>query len=258
MRIRTSRSSFAVLAIAGLLAACAGSAPPEDVALTGECGDAFGGQICTWGTADASGTILAYGVTVPMAAIEGAPEDHEMTWPPVANAVLAMPAEVIAATGVDHFTFFWEPHGHPPGAYLTPHFDFHFYGIGMGAREAIDCADPTKPTTPAAGYLLPDLEIPELGTLVGLCVPAMGMHSAPASELESDVVFDGTMIIGYYQGSPIFFEPMIAQQYLLRRQSFDLAMPSVPGVPSGVRYPGQFRAEYDAASDSYRFIFSGL
>lgn len=257
MRVRTLRSSFAVLTITGLLTACADNAPPEDVALAGECGDAFGGQICTWGTADAAGTILAYGVTVPMSAIEGAPEDHEMTWPPVANAVLAMPAEVTAATGVDHFTFFWEPHGHPPGAYLTPHFDFHFYGIGKGAREAIDCADPTKPATPPAGYVLPDLEVPELGTLVGLCVPAMGMHSAPASELESDVVFDGTMIVGYYQGSPIFFEPMIAREHLLHRRSFDLAMPTVSGVPAGVRYPGQFRAEYDAASDSYRFTFSG-
>lgn len=258
MHAQAPRSSFAVLAVAGLLTACGGGAPPEDVALAGECGDTFGGQICTWGTADAAGTILAYGVTVPMAAIEGAPADHQMAWPPVANAILRMPTEVTAATGVDHFTFFWEPHGHPPGAYLTPHFDFHFYGIGMAAREAIDCADPMKPETMAAGYALPDLEIPELGTLVGMCVPAMGMHSAPADQLASDVVFDGTMIIGYYQGSPIFFEPMIAQSYLLSRQSFDLAMPTVPGVPAEVRYPGQFRAEYDAASDSYRFTFSGL
>ncbi|MFN2316253.1 MAG: hypothetical protein ABR551_00110 [Gemmatimonadales bacterium] len=257
MRVPTPHSSFAVLALAGLLTACGDSAPPEDVALAGECGDAFGGQICTWGTADAAGTILAYGVTVPMTVIEGAPADHEMAFPPVANAIVRMPAEVTAATGVDHFTFFWEPHGHPPGAYLTPHFDFHFYGISGAAREAIDCADPMKPETLAAGYALPDLEIPELGTLVGMCVPAMGMHSAPGDQLASDVLFDGTMIIGYYQQRPIFFEPMIAQQYLLRRESFDLAMPSVPGVPSGVRYPGQFRAEYDAASDSYRFTFTG-
>lgn len=258
MHVRGPRPSFTVLAMTLVLSACGASAPPEDVALAGECGDAFGGQICTWGTADAAGTILAYGVTVPMAAIEGAPEDHEMTFPPIANAVLAMPAEVIAATGVDHFTFFWEPHGHPPGAYLTPHFDFHFYGIDKATREDIDCADTSKPDALPADYILPDEEIPGLGTLVGLCVPQMGMHSAPRAEFESDVVFDGTMIIGYYQRSPIFFEPMVARQHLLRRASFDLVMPTVSGVPAGVRYPGQFRAEYDAASDSYRFTFSGL
>jgi hypothetical protein len=257
MRVRDPHPSFAALAMTLVLSACGGSAPPEEVALAGECGDAFGGQLCTWGTADAAGTILAYGVTVPMAAIEGAPDDHEMAWPPAANAVLAMPAEVAAATGVDHFTFFWEPHGHPPGAYLTPHFDFHFYGIDQATRQAIDCADTSKPDMLPADYILPDEEIPGLGTLVGLCVPQMGMHSAPRAEFESGVVFDGTMIIGYYQQSPIFFEPMVAREHLLRRQSFDLAVPTVSGVPAGVRYPRQFRAEYDAASDSYRLTFSG-
>jgi len=168
-----------------------------------------------------------------------------------------MPAEVTAATGVDHFTFYWEPHGHPPGAYLTPHFDFHFYGIDQPAREAIDCVDTTKPATLATGYGLPDVEIPGLGMLTGLCVPAMGMHSAPAADLASEVAFDGTMVIGYALGNPIFFEPMIARHLLTRRQSFDLPMPAVPGLPEGLRYPQQFRAEYDAAADAYRFTFSG-
>lgn len=244
-----------------LTAAACGSPPadaPETVALAGECAEVFGGQLCTWGSADASGAVTEFGITVPMAVITGAPEHMEMVMPPVANAILRMPAEVAAATGVDHFTFFWEAHGHPPGAYLTPHFDFHFYNISGAAREAIDCSNTAKPAALAADYALPDLEIPDLGTLVGMCVPAMGMHSAPASELEADVVFDGTMIVGYYETAPIFFEPMIAQHHLLRRQSFDLAMPSVPGVPAGVRYPTAFRAEYDAAADSYRFTFSGI
>lgn len=242
---------------AGLFAlvSCAGG-EPTPVAVQGECADAFGAQMCSWATLTA-GQLTEYGVTVPLAAIEAAPADHAMAWPPVPNATLRMPAEVTAATGVDHFTFFWEPHGHPPGAYLTPHFDFHFYGIDMARREAIDCTDPAKPASPATGYALPDIAIPELGTLVGLCVPAMGMHAAPVSELESTTAFDGTMVIGYYQAAPIFFEPMIAKAHLLKRQSFDLAMPTVPGVPEGVRYPSQFRAVYDSTANAYRFTFSG-
>lgn len=238
------------------LSSC-GSRAPEAVTLQGDCADVFGGQICTWGTVSGGNVLTEFGLTVPLAAIEGAPVEMEMAWPPVPNAVLRMPAEVTAATGVDHFTFFWEAHGHPPGAYLTPHFDFHFYGVGIGAREAIDCTDASKPATPPAGYDLPDVDIPGLGMLTGLCVPAMGMHSAPASELASDVVFDGTMIIGYYGGSPIFFEPMIGRDYLLRRESFNLTMPVVTGLADGVRYPTQFRAEYDAAAEAYRFVFSG-
>lgn len=246
-----------VLVTSFILAGCGGgSAPPAPETVQGDCADVFGGQICTYATL-ASGQVTEFGVTVPMAVIEGAPADMEMVWPPVANAVLKMPPAVTASTGVDHFTLFWEAHGHPPGAYLTPHFDFHFYGIGMPAREAIDCADVAKPAALPAGYGLPDVDIPGLGMLTGLCVPAMGMHSAPAAELASTTVFDGTMVVGYYQASPIFFEPMIAKHHLARRQSFDLAMPEVGGLPEGVRYPRQFRAEYDAASDAYRFVFSG-
>lgn len=245
------------LGLAFAIAACGGG-EPQTVALAGECADTFGGQVCTWATADGEGTILEYGLTVPMATIDGAPDDMPMAWPPVANGIYQLPAEVTAATGVDHVTFYWEAHGHPPGAYLTPHFDFHFYAIGRANREMIDCADASKPAALPAGYALPDLEIPELGTLAGMCVPLMGMHSAPASELETEVAFDGTMIIGYYQAQPIFFEPMIARDHLRKRQSFTLAMPSVAGVPEGVRYPTAFRADYDPATESYRFAFSGF
>lgn len=197
-------------------------------------------------------------VTIPLSSIERAPQEMEMGWPPVLVATLNLPTDVTSAMGVDHLTVYWEPHGHPPGAYLTPHFDFHFYNIATGTREAIDCADQTKPADIPAGYRLVDVEIPGVGMLVGLCIPAMGMHALLASEVESDEIFDGTMVIGYYHGSPILFEPMIARDMLMRRQSFDLPMPTVSGLPDGVGYPRSVRAEYDAATDAYRFIFSGV
>lgn len=251
-----TRFALVMVALGGTLLGSCAEGPPPLQTVQGECADVFGGQVCTWADVAGGGEVAAYGVTVPMAVMEAAPADMAMAWPPVANAVVRMPPQVTAAHGVDHFTFFWEPHGHPPGAYLTPHFDFHFYGISIAEREAFDCTDATKPAELSAGYGLPDVEIPGLGMLLGLCVPAMGMHSAPADQLASDVVFDGTMVIGYAKGAPIFFEPMIAKAHLARRQSFDLAMPAVPGVPAGVRFPSQFRAEYDATTDAYRFTFS--
>ncbi len=36
---------------------------------------------------------------------------------------------------------------------------------------------------------MPDVAIPQVGTLVGLCVPGMGMHSLLASELHSTALF---------------------------------------------------------------------
>jgi len=254
--MRARVASLAALT-AVVLAGCADTTPEPSMA-EGECADVYAANVCTWATLTATNSVTEFGVTIPLASIERAPEEMEMVWPPVLVATVKLPAAVTTAMGVDHLTVYWEPHGHPPGAYLTPHFDFHFYNIATGTREAIDCADLTKPADIPPGYRLVDVEIPDVGMLVGLCVPAMGMHALLASEVESDEIFDGTMVIGYYHGSPILFEPMIARDMLMRRQSFDLPMPTVPGLPDGVRYPQSFRAEYDAATDAYRFIFSGV
>jgi hypothetical protein len=254
--MRAGIHSIAATLTVVVLAGCAGTVR-ESRTVQGECADTYDANVCTWATLDGTDSVIEFGATVPLAAVERAPHEMEMAWPPLATAIVRMPAEVIAATGVDHLTLYWEPHGHPPGAYLTPHFDFHFYNVSTGAREAIDCADETKPAAVPEGYGLVDMEIPDLGMLVGLCVPDMGMHALLASELESDEIFDGTMVIGYYHGAPIFFEPMIARDMLMRRQSFDLPMPAVPGLPQRVRYPQRFRVEYDASTDAYRFIFSG-
>lgn len=151
-----------------------------------------------------------------------------------------------------------EAHGHPPGPYLVPHFDFHFYTITPAETDAIDCSDLTKPATPPSGYALPDVEIPDIGMLAGLCVPMMGMHALLQTELESENTFTGTMVIGYYEEQPIFFEPMITKELLMERRTFALDFPSVPGEWPGVTLPTRFEAEYDEASSSYRFVFSGL
>lgn len=152
----------------------------------------------------------------------------------------------------------WEGHGHPPAAFLAPHFDFHFYSIDQDAVGAIDCSDETRPATLPTGYTLPDIEVPGMGTLVGLCVPMMGMHAMPTPDASATEAFDASMIVGYYAGRPVFFEPMVARDFLRQRSNFDLPMPAVAGLPPGVRYPTAFRADFDAASDAYRFVFSGF
>lgn len=247
------------LPTAGLLLALASACadpPPQARTVEGECTDVFGGQVCTWATIDATDQVTAFGVTVPLATIEGAPADMEMTWPPAAQASLALPEAARLATGMDHLAVNWEAHGHPPGPYLTPHFDFHFYSIPEGERTAIDCTEVVKPTLLPAGYALEDVEAPGLGLLVGSCVPQMGMHSLPVSGSSREGAFDGDIVIGYYRGGPIFIEPMIAQAKLRTRESFELAVPNVEGLPAGVRYPSAFSATYDAATDSYRFALS--
>ena len=125
----------------------------------------------------------------------------------------------------------------------------------------MDCADLSKPAALASGYSLPDVTLPPpmaamIGTpmLVGLCVPQMGMHSLPTTELEGTGPFRGTIVIGYYKGKTIFVEPMISQAMLMEKAPFTLAIPSLPGMEGN--YPHSFRAEFDAAKNAYRFVFS--
>jgi hypothetical protein len=244
------------------LSSCAKREVPI-VEVKGECGDLFKAQVCTW--AHTQGTaVVDVGATVPLASIENAPaEGGEMHWPPLTDANLKLPESVVAQTGLNHLTVYWEAHGHPPGAYLTPHWDFHFYGLSSADRMAIDCKDLTKPASLAAGYGLPDVPLPpDMGkmigvdTLIGLCVPQMGMHSALASELASTGLFQGTMVVGYYHGKPIFVEPMLTREKLMAKQSFDLPIADVPGLTGP--HPRTFHADYDAQQQQYRFVFSGF
>ena len=243
-----------------LLAGCASysapvAAPTREVA--GSCQSAFGSSICSW--AQMSGSkVVALGATVPMAAIENTPADAPMVWPPVANAVISMPAEARAATGVDHLTVYWEHHGHPPTPFLTPHFDFHFYTISNADRLAIDCANKLKPDAVPAGYSLPDINIEGIGMLTGLCVAGMGMHSLVSSELAATTPFSGTMVLGFYDTKPIFFEPMIAKAKLMEKQSFTVPMTVPAGLAAGVHYPTKFEAIYDASIPGYRLVFTGF
>jgi len=245
----------AAAALAVLVAAPA--ACTRERLVQGDCKALNGAPVCAWGRLKGT-TVVAFGATVPMRAVDSAPAELPMVWPPVAGAVVALPAEVKSASGFDNITIFWEPHGHPPGPYLVPHFDFHFNAIPGLQVAAIDCADSTKPANPPTGYELPDVPIPQVGTLVGLCVPGMGMHSLPSSELHAAAPFEKTMIVGYYHRSPIFVEPMITRATLAARRTFDLPIPAVAGWPAGVRQPSRFEAVYDSTAQAYQFTFSGM
>lgn len=230
---------------------------PRHQMVMGDCRVWNGGNVCGWG--DKLGdSLVAFGATIPVKSIEASPADMPMTWPPVAEATVPLPDAVGSATGFKTLTIFWEPHGHPPGPYLTPHYDFHFNTMTAAEIDSISCADSTKPAALATGYVLPDAALPNVGMLVGLCVPKMGMHALPAAELTGTAPFEKTIVVGYYHRAPIFVEPMIARATLERHAGFEMAIPDVPGRPSATRYPSRFRAEYDSASQSYRFVFEAL
>lgn len=250
-------------AVAGLALALYGCASQPTISeVTGQCADAFGADVCTWAMMR-DDAVIEVGATVPMASIEGAPADAPFAWPPAVGASVPMPAAAEEQTSLTHLTVLWESMGHPPATFMVPHFDFHFYLIPSEERQAIDCSKLSKPAEPPAGYSLPDEQLPPelveitgVESLVGICVPEMGMHALSTVELEATEPFDGTMIVGYYEEMPIFVEPMISKAFLQERQSFDLTVPAIPGLEG--EQPTLFHAEYVPAQDAYRFSWSGF
>ena len=223
----------------------------------GECRPMNGADVCVWSESSGN-TVVAFGATVPVSSLENAPADAPMVWPPVPAAVIPLSEAVSGATGFKVVTLYWEAHGHPPAPFMVPHFDFHFNTISAAEIDAIDCADSTKPAQPPAAYELPDIAIPQLGNLIGLCVPKMGMHALLGVELSATTPFQKTMVMGYYHGRPIFVEPMVSRATLLERRSFELDIPASADLPANVHYPTHFRADYDSTAQSYRFVFSGM
>jgi hypothetical protein len=258
-----SKHAAAKCAVGLLAVAALGACAPKEVPIVehqGACTEVFQAQVCTWARMQGD-SVIDIGALVPLAMVENAPKEGAMAWPPVPAANLTLPEAAQQATGLKHMTIFWESMGHPPGPYLTPHFDFHFYTVSGEERTAMDCADLSKPAELPTGYSLPDVALPPpmaamtgAATLVGLCVPQMGMHSLLTSELESTSPFRGTMVVGFYKGKPIFVEPMITQVMLREKNPFTLPIPSIPGMVGN--YPHSFRAEYDEAQKAYRFVFA--
>ncbi|MGH7592295.1 MAG: protein kinase domain-containing protein [Gemmatimonadales bacterium] len=247
-----------LLALALGATACAKQAAVVEVA--GNCGDVYQAQVCTWAHT-VGDSLVDVGTTVPLASIDGAPATEPMVWPPATVARLDMPASVQSNAGLTELTMYWEPTGHPPTPYLTPHFDFHFYVIPEAERTAITCADTVKPAALPAGYSLPDQPLPPdmakmTGTsnLIGICIPGMGMHSLPTAELQGTTPFRGSMVVGYYHGRAIFIEPMLTKTMLDEKKSFDLPIPTIPGLSSA--YPRTFHATWDTTKASYRFAYS--
>ncbi len=223
--------------------------------MQGDCGTVFGGEICTWAKMQGD-ELIKFGASIPLAVAENAELEGEFVFPPVFFARISLPNEVKEKTGIDHLGVNWEVHGHPPGPFLTPHFDFHFYTPSRADVDAIDCSDITKPDIVPAGYSLPDMDIPELGLLVGLCVPQMGMHALADEEMNATDLFGGSMVIGYYARETIFIEPMIARDKLLARESFPLEIPGLTPLGEGLSWPAGFEAVYDDQADSYQFVYS--
>lgn len=253
MRPTLHKGSCLLLGIAAVLAFAGGALANAATAANESCSSLYGARVCTSYQMQ-SGKITALTLRVPVAMVEKAPADAPMVWPPKPDLTVPFAAEVQKQTGFTYATIYWNPHGHGPAVYAVPHFDFHFYFAPQREIEAVDCKNPLKPKSLPADYAMGDVDVPGLGKLVGSCIPDMGMHAMPAADLTRKA-WKGSMIVGYYGGEPIFFEPMLTSALLLEKRSFSLPVPQDVASAPHVRYPRRFRAVYLAKQKAYDFTF---
>ena len=228
----------------------------------GSSGTMFGASVTTWARLAPDGTVLSTGATLPMALIEYAPAMPKgmapMTGPPAGYVPFALdfPAAVKATTFLDHVDVGWVAGGHPP-VYLVPHFDLHFFTVSAQAVQAIDCKDLSQA---APAQLAPHYTpaVPPDAKPADICVPFMGFHSLPMTDLAPGMKFDKTMLAVYYAGQLNAIEPMVTRDTLMKKQSFALPVPALAMVGKATRFPTHFEAVFDPASDAYQLTFSAF
>lgn len=146
----------------------------------------------------------------------------------------------------------WNPHGHlPPGVWNTPHFDVHFYmepienifalQRGDCGPEFLRCDQYEIAMKPVPEHLMhPDY------INVGAAAPAMGNHLVDTTAAEfHGAPFTRSWIYGAYDGRVIFYEEMIAQDYLQSEPNACYPIKTTPEVDLSGYYPETVCSRYD-------------
>lgn len=243
-------------------------AQTQSQTVMGASGVLFGAQVTSWAKLNAQKVVQEVGLTLPMQAIQNAPEPSTGETPPTDAMMqgptlrLEFPDVVKKTTFLDHMDLYWEKFGHPPERYLTPHFDFHFFGVPSPSVDKIDCKNLTPPAlslTPK-GYAP---AVPPGADPATICVPLMGFHGLPLSEFSGPGqfkpgLFDYTLISGFYNNQYIFSEPMITKAFLLKKQGFSETVSRPEAVGRTTLYPTQFKLSFDDKANAFNLVYSGF
>ncbi len=242
------------------------------------------GEARAYVSVDEEGRPIEVGIALDERALEGLPTvgtghhgGHEMPH----TYLLALPAA--SELPFRFVELNWNPNGHEPeGVYQgAPHFDFHFYTVGMDVREGIV---PTDPAWADKANRLPGEEYvpaynaalaPPGATPAEIAVPMMGVHwvdvrspelQALLGNPEAQRPFTRTFIHGSWDGRLIFWEPMITRAHILEKKTatdpavrdeiVPIPLPEQYQVPG--RYPTAYRITWDPGSREYRIALTGL
>jgi hypothetical protein len=260
---------------------------PRTVRLDGAPQKVGNGTVRTYILVDAAnvGIPVEVGVALSENAMEGLPAPMAMNHAAnggehmdMHNWLLDLPAR--NPTPYKFVQFGWNPKGHePPGVWDVPHFDFHFYTVGVDVRNSIVPNNPQfaekAERYPAKELVAPfyiDAATAANTTRAAMTVPQMGMHwvdvrtpeiQAIAGKPEAYKPFTKTYIYGSWNGEFIFAEPMITRAYLLQKRAASdsagrdelIPVPAADFVKPGF-YPQAYRITFDHKAREYRIALT--
>lgn len=266
---RLGASGFAV-ALALLLSACAGDAPPPPE----EAGPEIvyspavplgAGNMRTYVVSE-GGLPVELGVAFDEATLATLPPQHGPGSIPMpdGNSTYQYVLELPAGHG-SPFQFAlvdWNPGGHePPGIYDIPHLDLHFYLVSDETRMGID---PMNPEFMAMAAAMPAPELMPPGHIHPMpeptAVPMMGVHwlDPTSPEVAGTGPFTNTYIYGTWNGELIFTEPMITVALLQTRPNIRQTVPVPARYATPGHYPTEYLVRWDEGAQEYRVALSGF
>ena len=279
---RATCRAFALAAIV-LGAALAAAGPASAVPASGATAPLGAGAVSTFASFAEDGAPTAIGVRFEAAALDGLPEEPNMTsrcfdmdgdgaigaGECLGDYEVRLPLPPEAASR-DEFPFKWaminwNPAGHMPPAWGLPHFDLHFMiapeaeidAIRVGScGEHIDCEDFKRATMPVhARYIHPD------HINVDGAVAMMGNHliDRASPELqEGGEPFTHTYIYGSNDGRLIFQEVMLTRDHMLSKASGCTPIKQPEAWQTAGWYPTEYCIRHDLATGAHEVTLEGF
>ena len=268
-----------VLGASFTLAGCSPRPATGPVLHQGDTSDFGTGEVSTYVKMDGAGELASLGVRLSASTFDALPVEPDGTAPcfdvngdgeqdretecfMMLRRDLDLPTALagdVAPFGYVQFNY--NPHGHPPPAppvYAEPHFDFHFYLVGLeDVRKIrtgtcgffIDCEAFERARVP-----VPEVYMPPAYIEVGAAAGEEGNHLllSTAPELgDPPAQFTQTFIFGSYDGHIIFYEPMVSAALFTPDldECHDIATPAAWEIAGA--YPTRYCLRYVSGDNAY-------
>jgi hypothetical protein len=265
---------FTAVSILGIAvgAGCAGSAGDQE--LMGESKSHGKGNVQSYAVLSADGAPSAIGISFSSGALESLPPERNTTsrcfdldgngrindsgeCEGDLETVLPLPAQIAGRADIPFgwAMLNWNPHGHPPEAWVPPHFDIHFYSIAETALREIrvgpcgifmNCEDFERAIKPVPAkyvhgdHVSVDAAVGEMGNhLIDSKTPEFGEPPQP---------FTHTWIFGAYDGRIIFHEAMITRDFLLSKPNLCAPIKQPSAWEAAGYYPTEYCIRHSEAS----------